>query len=368
MNSPRNEDKQGFSAGNLAERHHRRGYAATTTTSAPGNSGRRRGLPNDLGAEREAEEIEYQARYERELQERRQKRANERREARQKEIVSGRVIKPKNKSQLDDAIVRGVKIFALALVALILLISAVMAYDKFSSSRLFIIKEIDLQGTKKASREELLRVLASYKTQSLWQLDLPAIRAAVEKNPWVLEAEVSRVLPDALRVTVHEREPIAPARTANNSVVWVDRDGRSLGELDFNQTNQVPPVVDGLDEGSGEETKLANHRRMEIYQQVLRELDQTSPKLSEEIDEINLKDVQAVKLHLLKRNVTVMVGEAEFRTRLEKALKVLDAVERKDLSALGLLKVSDAEKLVSGNRIAYLNITRPEHVVVGFAE
>ena len=98
---------------------------------------------------------------------------------------------------------------------------------------------------------------------------------------------------------------------------------------------------------------------------MLNELDQGGAKLSEEIDEVSLKDVQGVRLHLLKRKVSVMVGGTEFRPRLEKAIKVLDAIERKDHSALGFFKIADAEKLVNGNRISYLNVTHPERVIVG---
>ena len=243
-----------------------------------------------------------------------------------------------------------------------------MAYHRLAGAQWFVVKEIELQGTKRAAREDLLRVLAAYKTRGLWQLDLQAIRAAVEKNPWVLEADISRVLPDALRVTVHEREPVAPWRNANNSIVWVDRDARSLGELDFNQSDKVPPIISGLEEGNNNEVKAANHRRMEIYQQLLSELDQGSAKLSESIDEIKLHDVQLVRLHLLKYNVDVLIGSADFRTRIEKAFKVLDAIERKDLSTLGFFKITDAERLVHGNRISYLNVTPKENVVVGFAD
>jgi hypothetical protein len=366
MNASQNNN-QGFSG--MAERHARRG--AATTTAAPTNgtranpSARRRGLPDDF--EREQEEKEYQARYERQLLEQRQLRTTERREKRQREIYTGKVEKriPK-KVQISDANARWMKIGILVLLSLFLFLATIYAYDKVTGSRLFVLKQIDLQGTKRASRAELMHLLETHQAQSLWKLDLPSIRVALEKNSWVQEAEVSRVLPDALRVIVHEREPLAPWRRPNNSVVWVDREARNLGELDFNQSERVPPIVSGLEEGSTEEIKVANRKRMEIYQQMIRDLDQDANKLSDQIDEVNLSDIQAVRFHLSKRNLSVLVGNVEFKSRFEKALKVIDAIERKDLSALGLLKVSDAEKLVNGDHIAYLNVTHPG-VIVGFA-
>jgi hypothetical protein len=47
---------------------------------------------------------------------------------------------------------------------------------------------------------------------------------------------------------------------------------------------------------------------------------------------------------------------------------VLDAVRRKDLDALNVLRISDAERLLGGARIAYLNATDPKRVIVGLDE
>ena len=367
MNASQNNNNQGFSG--MAERHARRGAATTTTAATNGPqsipASRRRGLPDDF--EREREEQEYQARYERQLLEQRQQRTSERREKRQREIYSGKVEKrtPK-KVQISDENARWMKIGGLVLLSLFFLVATIYAYDQVTGSRLFVLKEIDLQGTKRASRTELMRLLEAHQSQSLWKLDLPSIRVALEKDSWVQSAEVSRVLPNALRVIIHEREPLAPCRMLNNSVVWVDREARNLGELDFNQTDNIPPIISGLEEGSSEEIKAANRKRLEIYQQLIRDLDQSGNKFSDQIDEVNMSDLQAVRLQLKKRNLSVRVGNSEFRTRFEKALKVIDAIERKDLSALGLLKASDAERLVNGERIAYLDVTHPG-VIVGFA-
>jgi cell division protein FtsQ len=359
--SPNNQ-----SYSNMAERHHRRGTVPTSViTGVKSSTGRRRGLPTDY--QREAEEQDYQARYERELQERRQQRAAERRNTRQREILSGRVEKRPRPQPISDATQRWIYVTVISLTALILLVGGAMAYSKVTGSQLFALKKIELQGTKRAAAKELLQMVEPYKAKNLWQLDLQAIRVALEKNPWVLEAEVARVLPDSLRVTIHEREPIAPWHSPQGAIVWVDREARSLGELDFNQMQNVPPIIAGLEEGTSEEVKAANQKRIEVYQLLMKELDQSGTKLSEQIDEVNLKDVQAVRLHLLKRSVNVMVGGAEFRSRLEIALKVLDAIERKDLSTLDFYKIADAQR-VSESRISYLNVIRPEQVIVGLAE
>ncbi len=74
-----------------------------------------------------------------------------------------------------------------------------------------------------------------------------------------------------------------------------------------------------------------------------------------------------MRLRLADRRVMILVGGRDFRTRLQTALKVLDAADRQDVAALGFLKVTDAKRLLDGGEIAYLNASRAERVIVGLA-
>ncbi|HZN11605.1 MAG TPA: hypothetical protein VFC61_08005, partial [Blastocatellia bacterium] len=112
----------------------------------------------------------------------------------------------------------------------------------------------------------------------------------------------------------------------------------------------------------------ANRQRLLAYQQLLADLDGGRPPLSDRVDEVYLEDVEDIRLRPTDRRVMVVVGARHFRARLKSALEVLEAVDRRDLSALRLLRVSDAQRLVGGGRIAYLNTTHEERVVVGLAQ
>ncbi len=250
----------------------------------------------------------------------------------------------------------------------LVVVGLISAYRVFASSSLFALREIEWRGIVRASQDEMERALRERTSEGLWRADLRELRQTLKRYPWVREAEVVRVLPDKLLVTIHEREPLALARRSNGALVWVDRDGVVLGErLQFGQ-EMIPPLLSGLDENNDEAASEANRRRLLLYQQLLAELDQGERRLSGMVDEVELSDPQDVRLWLASRRLLVVVGERDFRPRLEAALKVLSAIERKDLSALSLLKVSDARRLINGGRVAYLNTTRPDRVIVGLAQ
>lgn len=252
-------------------------------------------------------------------------------------------------------------------IAVTIVVGMLGAYHAFASSRLFALRQIDLQGVTHASRDDLMRVLRKSMASGLWQADLDKVRGELEQHAWVRDAEVVRVLPDTLRVMITEREPFALARRSTGALMWVDRDGVVLGECSLFKTETVLPLISGLEEG--EAASQDNRQRLIAYQQLLAELDQGEPPLSEKVDEINLGDLKDVQLRLADKRMTVKVGEREFRPRLESALKVLSAIERKDISTLGLFKVTDAERLIKGSsRIAYLDATHPNRVIVGLAQ
>lgn len=245
---------------------------------------------------------------------------------------------------------------------------ATFAYRAFASSPFFSLRQVDLRGAVHASSEEIRRAVERNVKEGVWQADLSALRGELMRLAWVRDAEVVRVLPDMLRIVITEREPFALARRATGALVWVDREGISLGERSLFKAQAFPPLISGLEEDGRQAASEANRERMILYQQLLDELDRGEPRLSEVVDEVNLGDPQEVRLRLADKRLTVIIGDRDFRPRLEAALKVLDAIARKDLSMLGLFKVTDAERLMKGAPVVYLRATRPDRVIVGLAQ
>ena len=193
------------------------------------------------------------------------------------------------------------------------------------------------------------------------------IRDKVNSNELVKEVKVTRLLPDMLRISITERDPYALARRSNGTVVCVDRQGVMFGNQSLIKSKSVLPVINGLIE-QGERAAEINRQRMLIYQQLIADLDGSKPTLSSRIDEVYFDEAQGVRVVLADSRIAVFLGKEDFRMRLNAALDVLDAVKRRDINALNVLRVSDAEKLLSGTNISYVNATIPKRVVVGLQE
>src|SRR5262249_32666192 len=132
-----------------------------------------------------------------------------------------------------------------------------------------------------------------------------------------------RVLPDAIRVRIVERQPRAVARTAAGRLHWIDDDGVLLGEL--NPTDAMPPFfMRGLSEEDSDTARHENVERVRNFLEMLR--DAESAGIAERVSEINVNDLADVRAQLAGSDsqVEVRLGSQNLPKRLKQGLGVLD--------------------------------------------
>lgn len=279
--------------------------------------------------------------------------------------------KPKSglKGRLEPSpLSRVMRAVALLILGLVVFGGSATLMRSFLGSHFFNVKQIEVEGNSRLSRQELLALVEGKAQGGLWQVPLEEIRTMLKSNPWIRDVEVARQFPDKLRVKVSEREPFALARRSDNAVVWIDRDGTVLGDQTNFNLEIVPPIISGLMEGISAKVMETNRLHLGLYQDLLKALDEREPYLSAQVDEVIFDGVDGLKLRVQGGKVEVLVGTQDFRKRTEEALRILQAVETRNIAALRLLRISDAERLLSGKPIAYINATVAGRAIVGLAE
>lgn len=212
----------------------------------------------------------------------------------------------------------------LAIVAGVLLFAG---YRAAASASFFEARSVDINPTTRASAEEITRVVRRAAAQSgVWKLDLAAVSAEIERLPWVRTAVVSRVLPDGLRVRVTERQPLAVVRLlSSGKVVWVSEDAVILDAV--SSSDRLPTFfIRGWDERETENAQADNLARIQKYVELLRDWD--SAGLSERVSEINLTDLDNVRVQLAGEDAQIEIrflGDKNVSQKLKPALDELDA-------------------------------------------
>ncbi len=223
-------------------------------------------------------------------------------------------------------------------------------YRTTASSSFFAVRAVDVSGATRASKDDLASLARRAAAQSgVWDADLNALSAELERQPWIRSAVVSRVLPSGLRVRVSERVPRVVARAANGRLAWIDDDGVLVSQV--SPDDELPAFfMRGWDATAETDAARAdNRRRVTKFLELLRELE--SEGVARRVSELNLDDWRDVRAQLAggDAEVEVRLGREDYTTRLRNALTTLDAQRSQP----------------HGPYITHLDMTRGKSAVIG---
>lgn len=152
-------------------------------------------------------------------------------------------------------------------------------------------EQIELTGNHIVTREAVLQPFLRDRHRSILRVPLDARRAELERLPWVESATVQRVLPNRLHIELTERTPIAFLKLGNE-LTLVDAQGVILDRPEGEDLHF--PIVTGISEDLPREQR---EKRMQIYQEFLKDVELVRPGSSDSVSEIELaspKDLRVV--------------------------------------------------------------------------
>ncbi|MBA3348048.1 MAG: FtsQ-type POTRA domain-containing protein [Actinobacteria bacterium] len=127
------------------------------------------------------------------------------------------------------------------LAGLLILVAALGAYGLARGTSAFAVRGVVVQGAPADVAAQVRKALASVEGHSLFELDLPALRAAVEDVPAVAGVAFDRGFPHTLNVVVTPEQPVAVARRGSGA--WlVSASGRVIGPLDRGARGGLPRI------------------------------------------------------------------------------------------------------------------------------
>lgn len=173
--------------------------------------------------------------------------------------------------------------------------------------------QIELLGNHVVSREAVLQPFARDRNRSVLLIPLDVRRSQLQQLPWVESARVLRILPNRIRVELTERTPIAFLRNGRD-LALIDAHGVVLDRPEAEDLHF--PIVTGLTDSLPLEER---EKRMQSYQEFLRDADLVRPGSSDRVSEVDLsnaKDLRVVMTGLASaadsQAVTIHFGNSDF--------------------------------------------------------
>lgn len=214
--------------------------------------------------------------------------------------------------------------------ALLSLVFVGLQLDAWASgSPQFALRTVRVQGLRRATEKELLRLAGIAPGTNLWALDPATVAQTMAGHPWVRTVEVTRSLPDTLQLRVEERAPVALASLGDLYVV--DAQGAPFKRVSPAESLDLP-LLTGLTREQAEKDPAGTAARLreglgvaDAYQRVLER-----PRLSEvQIGEASFEVVTA-------DGVRVGLGRDDLDGQLRRLQRVREELQHRGLAAAAI--------------------------------
>lgn len=214
-------------------------------------------------------------------------------------------------------LLRGLAVLArVAAVVFAVVVAAVVFYDAISSGG-FSLKRVTIIGGEHADAAGLESIVRRDFPANVLKIDLHQVGDRLEREAWVEQADVRRVLPSDLVIRIRERVATVILEL-NGELMLADRTGILLDRFDPKYGKLDLPVFKGMtgDDPAGYRAhQRENSARVVLGQRMLEELESGSPAFVSNISEVDLSDPADVKLLLVDDTAEILLGDRDFLRR-----------------------------------------------------
>jgi cell division protein FtsQ len=161
------------------------------------------------------------------------------------------------------------------------------------------------------TKAQIMEVMGADIGRNIFFIPLAQQKAQLEQIPWVESASVMRFVPNRLKVEIHERTPVAFARVGPR-ISLIDAGG-TLMELTPKHKYSFPVIL-GMNPGEPLSTRAP---RMKTYARLVRDLDSGGAHYSQDLSEVDLSDLEDVKVRVNDPagDVLVHLGSSDYLRR-----------------------------------------------------
>lgn len=185
-------------------------------------------------------------------------------------------------------------------------IGLLAGYRWLTTIEYFTIKDVQVTGVNRMSREDVLAQAELRPGMNLLAVNMENVEFLLDKNPWIETAQVTRVLPDTLKIRVTEREPSYLVQY-EDSLCYADAEGRIIDKVKAEQFVSLPQV----------EVESGMERHLPVLDKLREAIaGGRTPFAMDQVAWIRLSWRYGLEVRLMDRNVLVCVGVDDWKNNL----------------------------------------------------
>jgi cell division protein FtsQ len=196
------------------------------------------------------------------------------------------------------------------------------------TSESFSLRQVDVEGLEKLTREEVLGTASIEDGMSIFGLDEQEAAARLEKHPWIREARVKKRMPGAVSVEIVERELVA--LLWSEGIYRVDADGTI-----FERHPDGAPVdrvmITGIDEALLSDDREILKVELRKIIQILGEYERMGLGTVAPVRNVHREHGGGIVLYIGDEAREVRLGVGHTRKKLRRLRAVLRELKRDEL-------------------------------------
>ena len=216
-------------------------------------------------------------------------------------------------------------IFAFVLIGGVTVVAAYGAYRYAQTSPRFAIRQIEVDGLRRVTREAILSGAGIRAGQNVFSIDTDAVGRKILVERWLQEVKVERRLPATVRIKVVERDAGALAMMGDDLLV-VTRAGEPFKRFESGDPTDLPVITGvSLDEPGRE--PAVEKRRIATALEVLRHFERMALSRTYPAEEVHLSPGGEVVLTIGKVGIALHLGVGPWAKKLAMAERVLSKMQ-----------------------------------------
>ncbi len=208
------------------------------------------------------------------------------------------------------------------------------AYQSITSSEVFAISDISVQGARQFPAESIIALSGLEKGQNSLRVAIPDVEKRLLSNPWVKQVTIRRELPGQFIIRVEEREP----------QFWVLRDGAlyyldASGALIAPVENQGFHSLPTLDIGPGGEESIA------LLSSFMEKLHTANlPFDPSQISWLRISAGKGFELYWESQHLQISIGSEAWQDNLRRlGLVIKDLEKRNEIKQTREIRAADGQ-------------------------
>jgi cell division protein FtsQ len=290
------------------------------------------------------------------------------REAQEEKGLSTRAPHPRKKTvqKIGKGPIAGRRVFsalkALAKIGAFLLMVAfaLSAFIYTYTSERFNLKTVTIYGCKETNPKRLEAMIRREFPTNILRIDLRHLKSRLQKEAWVKEAEIRRILPSELVIYLQERLP-SVILELHGELMLADREGVLLDTYDPRYGKLDVPVFKGVlgeDAESYRQNEDENAARIRQGLEMLAEIETGLPSYTRKISEVDISDRNNLKILLVDDTAEVYLGEKDYCRRFRNLMENLG--QYADLKSQYSTEVASVDLRFAGQIVYHFRGAREE--------